>query len=311
MRSEIGRRRFLKQASLSMLALQTATIARDRHSLGMRASADEALPIQDELLNLVNKERADAGLGTLKLDDLACTVAEKHAIEMAEGNFLSHWGRDGHKPYQRYSFAGGTDAIEENDGATDHGDPVASEEFTSDLIGLHQSMFDEFPPIDGHRQTILAPQHTHAGFGVALRGNHVRLSELYLARYVAFDKYSARGAPKSKFFLSGRLLDPAYSLTSIDVFYETLPFPPELPWLKTPRPYGLPDDRETLLIKLPENTFYETGSRGSIQIHSHGRFRVPIGLTRKQPGIYTVVVWIQKWGMGKPFPATQVCVRAE
>jgi uncharacterized protein YkwD len=310
MRSEIGRRRFLQQASWSMLALPVSAIA--RHGIVTKVPFGENLaPLPNQLLNLVNEERTAAGLTVLKLDELACKVAEKHAIEMAEGDFLSHWGRDGRKPYHRYSFAGGTEAIEENDGAADHGAPVASEEFTSDLIGLHKAMFDEFPPNDGHRQTILAPQHTHVGFGVALRGNHVRLSELYVARYVAIDEYSVRGVPKSKFFLSGRLLDPAYSLTSIDVFYEPLPSPPELPWLQTPRSYSLPDDRETLLIKLPENTFYETGSRGSIEIHGRGRFRAPINLTRKQPGIYTVVVWIQKSGMGKPFPATQVCVRAE
>lgn len=310
MRFEIGRRRFLKHASLSMLALPVNAIARNGISTKFPSDVN-LVPLQNQLLNLVNEERTAAGLTVLKLDELACNVAEKHAIEMAESDFLSHWGRDGRKPYHRYSFAGGTEAIEENDGAADHGAPVATEEFTSDLIGLHKAMFDEFPPNDGHRRTILASQHTHVGFGGALRGNHVRLSELYVARYIAIDKYPVHGAPKSKFFLSGRLLDPANSLASIDVFYEPLPAPPELPWLKTLRPYGLPDDRETLLIKLPENTFYETGSRGSIEIHGSGRFRAPIGLTRKQPGIYTVVVWIQKSGLGKPFPATQVCVRAE
>ncbi|HEV2904387.1 MAG TPA: CAP domain-containing protein, partial [Pyrinomonadaceae bacterium] len=70
-----------------------------------------------QLLNLVNAERAAVGATSLKLDSLACSVAEKHAVEMARNDFLSHWGLDGRKPYHRYSFAGGVEAIQENDGA--------------------------------------------------------------------------------------------------------------------------------------------------------------------------------------------------
>src|SRR5256886_8160250 len=160
MRFEIGRRRFLRQASLSMLALPVSMIA--RHGIRTKVPLDENLgPLQSQLLALVNEERTAAGLTVLKLDELACTVAGQHAIDMAEHAFLSHWGRDGRKPYQRYSFAGGTDAIEENDGAIDHGAPIDAEEITPDLILMHNSMHDEAPPNDGHRKTLLGTQHTH------------------------------------------------------------------------------------------------------------------------------------------------------
>ena len=79
----------------------------------------------------------------------------------------------------------------------------------------------------------------------------------------------------------------------------------------SPRPYGLPDERETLLLKLGPNTFYEDGSKGSIELQGRSRFQVPILLSRKEPGIYTAVVWIARSVKGEPFPATQVCVRAE
>lgn len=310
MRSEIGRRRFLKQASLSMLALPLSGIGRD--GIRTKVPLDENLvSLQNQLLNLVNEERTAAGLTVLKLDELACTVAGKHAIEMAENNFLSHWGRDGRKPYHRYSLAGGTEAIEENDGATDHGAPVAFDEMTGDLIGMHKSMHDEFPPNDGHRKTILGPHHTHVGFGIACRGFHVRLSEIYVARYMSIAPYPSVTPPGSRLILSGRLLDPTYSVKNIDVFYEPLPSPPDMPWLQTPRPYSLPDERDSLLPKLPEDRIYEDGSKGSIELHGRGRFRVPIKLTRKQAGIYTIVVWIARLQMEEPFPATQVCVRAE
>ena len=310
MRFEIGRRRFLQQASLSMLALPVSAIA--RHGIRTKVPLDENLvPLQSQLLALVNEERTAAGLTVLKLDELACTVAEQHAIDMAEHAFLSHWGRDGRKPYQRYSFAGGTDAIEENDGATDHGAPIASEEIPSDLILMHKLMHDEAAPNDGHRKTILGAQHTHVGFGLACRGLYVRLSELYVARYISVDPHPSSAKPRSKFIFSGRVLNPSYSVETIDVFYETLPAPPELLWLQTPRPYSLPDERNTLRPKLAEDSVYIDGSKGSIELHGRGRFRVPINLSNKTPGIYTIVVWIQKFGLTRPFPATQVCVRTE
>src|ERR1700730_4187261 len=71
--------------------------------------------IRANLLQLVNEERAVEKVPPLVVDELATRIASKHALDMATGNFASHWGRDGLKPYQRYSLAGGVDDNEEND----------------------------------------------------------------------------------------------------------------------------------------------------------------------------------------------------
>ncbi|HEU5239265.1 MAG TPA: CAP domain-containing protein, partial [Pyrinomonadaceae bacterium] len=115
---EISRRGFLKHATLSMLALHVGSHARILRR-GENPADGELAALRAQLLALVNQERVEAGLTTLKLDRLACDTAQAHAIEMAENNFLSHWGLDGRKPYHRYAFAGGTDATSENDSATD------------------------------------------------------------------------------------------------------------------------------------------------------------------------------------------------
>src|ERR1043166_7182294 len=144
---------------------------------------EQSRVLRKDLLALVNRERDSQGLETVKLDDFASQIATAHRHDTASGGFLSHWGRDGRKPYQRYSFAGGTEATQENDGAVDHSSYfLTSEEFMSDVIDSHRSMYVETPPNDGHRRTILAPQHTHVGFGVAMNYGHVRLSEIYVAR---------------------------------------------------------------------------------------------------------------------------------
>jgi uncharacterized protein YkwD len=306
MRSEITRRQFLSQASMSVLAISASAIpAKSRvKPFGEHVN----LSPEVELLNLVNQERAAVGAGALKLDELACRVAKAHAVEMAQNNFLSHWGLDGRKPYHRYSFAGGTDANEENDSQAEHDAAATSEDVASDLILMHRSMYEEKPPNDGHRKTMLGPQHTHVGFGVAAEGSHVRLSELYLARYVAIDRYAMKQKPGSTFLFSGRVLNPRFEVQGIDVCYEALPTPPALGWLRVLRPYGLPQDRETLYPKLADGFHYDDGSKGSIELQD-GAFRVPMSLTKSR-GIYTVVVWIQE-GERNPFEASLVCIRAE
>ena len=264
-----------------------------------------------QLLNLVNAERAAVGASSLKLDSLACSVAEKHAVEMARNDFLSHWGLDGRKPYHRYSFAGGVEAIQENDGAINTAVPIASDDVPIHLTSLHKSMHDEVPPNDGHRKTILNPRHTHVGFGYATYNFCVRLCELYVARYVAIDPYAAIASPGDRIILRGTLLEPTYSLVAIDVFYEPLPSPPDKAWLRILRPYGLPHERESLLPKLGPSYFYKDGSKGSIELKGGGRFQAPFRLSRKEPGIYTAVVWVGLSAKDEPFPATQVCIRAE
>ena len=280
-------------------------------SVSASLNAPEFPAMTNHLLNQVNFERAEAGVRPLKLDSLACTVAEKHATEMARHNFISHWGLDGRKPYHRYSFAGGVEAIQENDGAIDTSTPIPSADVPIHLLSMHRSMHDEVPPDDGHRKAILNPVHTHVGFGYADYGFCLRLCELYVARYVAIDPYAMVTSPRNRIVLSGRLLEPTYSLESIDVFYEPLPTPPDRAWLRIPRSYGLPPERESLLPKLGPTYFYKDGSKGTIEMQGSGRFRAPILLSRKEPGIYTAVVWIARSAKEEPFPATQICIRAE
>ena len=114
----ISRRSFLKSAAPFALGLRT--IARGQTPIESGRFSEDDLPLaREQLLRTVNEERSQAGLSKLELDGLACSVASDHARDMAKGEFLSHWGSDGRKPYQRYSFAGGTDAIQENASSAD------------------------------------------------------------------------------------------------------------------------------------------------------------------------------------------------
>jgi len=309
-RHGITRRSFLQTTAAFGFGL--GAIARGQFPIERGQFTEADIPsAREQLLKQVNAERLSAGLSQLQLDDLACRVASEHALDMVKGEFLSHWGRDGRKFYHRYSFAGGIDAAQENASAAEYIQSVVPRSVVQDLREMHISMLEETPPNDGHRQTILFPHHTHVGFGVALQGHSLRLDELYLARYLHIDPVVRRAKPKSTVVVSGKLLNPAHFLNQVDVFYEPLPTPPALDWLRTPRPVALPDVYVTLRPKAPAGTRYDDGGRGEYDWNHDGKFRVPAKLFKDEPGIYTIVFWVRRVPQDKGFPGAEVCILSE
>lgn len=309
LRLEISRRLFLKSTALSALGLPA--FVRAQSPLEREHFSEIDVPAaREQLLQMVNEERLQTGLGALKLDELACRVASEHARDMAEREFLSHWGSDGRKPYHRYSFAGGTDAVQENASSADDILSVAPAYVLRDLHDMHLSMLNEKPPDDGHRRTILYPQHTHVGFGIALQGYHLRLDELYLAKYIHLDPIPQRAKPNQPVLLSGRVLNLQYVMAGVDLYYEPLPAPPRLEWLRVARSYGMPEDRQSFQPRLPAGTVYTDGTKGEIEMLAGGNFRLRMTLS-KTPGINTIMVWLSLGANGEPFSASQVCIRVE
>jgi len=305
----MDRRWFLKVGAA--FALMPAA-ARGQTPIERGRFSEEYIPIvRNQLLDLVNAERSQAGLSALQLDDLACKVANDHARDMANGRFLSHWGSDGRKPYQRYSFAGGIDAIQENVSAADNILSLTPNGVAGDLADMHTAMHAEKPPNDGHRRAILASQHTHAGFGIALNGHSLRLSELYVSRYLEVNSFPQKAKRRTTVVLSGKLLNPAHFLHEVDVFFEPLPSPPSVEWLRTPQGYALPDEYVGLRPQAPHGAHYGDGSTGDYEWGSNGKFRVPAKLSRDVPGIYTIVFWIRRVPADKAFPGAEVCIWAE
>ncbi len=307
--SDISRRSFLGTAVPFGLGLHAIVWAQVPFERG-RFSEDDVPLARVQLLRMVNDERSQAGLGKLELDELACKVASEHALDMAKGEFLSHWGSDGRKPYHRYSFAGGTDAVQENASSADDIQSLAPAGVLKDLRDMHLSMLNEKPPNDGHRRTILFPVHTHVGFGIALQGFHLRLAELYVAKYVRVDPIPQRVKPKQSVLFSGRILNPENVLAGVDVYYEPLPTPPQIEWLRVARSYGMPDERESFQPRLPAGLLYTDGTKGEIEMLAGRNFRVRIPLS-KIPGINTIMVWVSKGENGVPFPASQICILVE
>lgn len=298
------RRTFLKTASFPVGA---ALLERFLSSPNQTQDFSE---LRANLLEMVNEERAVAKVPALAMDELATRVATNHAAEMAVHEFASHWGRDGLKPYHRYSFAGGTEATQENVSAADNTWSNKISDLKQDTSYLHLRLYQETPPNDGHRRTILAPQHTHVGFGIALEKLRLRLVELFVARHVEVKSVARAAKPKSVVVFAGKMLKRDHSLNQVEVFYEPLPTPPELSWLTQPRSYELPRHSKVLRPKVMPPYTYLDRTRGDVDVNLDGSFSVPVTLFHDKPGIYTLVAWLKR-GSGKAFPATEVCIRAE
>ena len=267
--------------------------------------------LRANVLEMVNEERAVEKVRAVTIDPLATRVATQHAAEMAMHDFASHWGRDGMKPYHRYSFAGGTDATQENVSAADNTWSNKMSDLKQDTSYLHLRLYQEKPPNDGHRKTILAPQHTHVGIGIAVEKLRLRLVELFVARYVEVTAVPRVAKPKSVVQFAAKLLGRDYGLNYIEVFYEPLPKPPELDWLNERRSYELPLHSRILRPKVMPPYMYSDRTRGDVDVNLDGSFSVPVTLFHDKPGIYTVVAWVKSNRTGRAFPATEVCIRAE
>lgn len=265
--------------------------------------------LRANILDMVNEERAVAKVPPVAMDELATRVATIHATEMALHEFASHWGRNGFKPYHRYSFAGGTEATQENVSAADNTWSNKLSDLKQDTSYLHLRLYQETPPNDGHRKTILAPQHTHVGFGIAVDKLRLRLVELFVARYLEVKAVPREAKPRSPVVFAAKMLKRDHTLNHIEVFYEPLPVQPELSWLREPRSYGLPDHLKALRPKVAPPYMYSDRTRGDVDVNPDGSFSVPVTLFNDKPGIYTIVAWL-KPGSGKAFPATEVCIQA-
>ncbi|HZI60475.1 MAG TPA: CAP domain-containing protein [Pyrinomonadaceae bacterium] len=264
--------------------------------------------LRANLLEMVNEERAVAKVQPLAMDPLATRVATQHATEMAMHEFASHWGRDGFKPYHRYSFAGGTDATQENVSAADNTWSNKMSDLKQDTSYLHLRLYQEQPPNDGHRKTILAPQHTHVGFGIAVEKLRLRLVEMFVARYVEVEAMPRVAKPRGVVQFAAKMLKRGHSLNHVEVFYEPLPKAPEMSWLNEARSYELPHNSKMLRPKVTPPFMYMDRTRGDVDVDLDGNFSVPVTLLHDKPGIYTIVAWL-KPGSGKAFPATEVCIQ--
>ncbi len=155
-----------------------------------RIPATRHIEAKRYMLELINTERSSAGLNPVSLGNN--TAAQLHAEAALKYCFTSHWGKDGLKPYMRYTLAGGYHSNAENaSGTIASGRCISAEyrypsnrninrEVKETMQGWMESL--------GHRRNILHPHHRKVSIGIAYDRNSITMYQHFEGDYVEYER---------------------------------------------------------------------------------------------------------------------------
>ncbi len=249
---------------------------------------DPYYSVRLSLVEQINRDRASAGLRPVELDVLSSTVGDRHCQEMAANRFLSHWNLRGLRPYHRYHLAGGRDHVQENLSRltvfTNIPIPIPTQpqEILPHMLRAEKRMFEEKPPLDGHRKNILDPAHTHVGIGFAVVGREFTLSQQFLNRFVRLQELPA-ALPRGSIRVEGAMLRKDFGPYYCVLFHDG-----ELkPWTvkQLNQTYAYTDVSGAICAKVPPWEMSFSRSRG--------RFSFSVPASNCGPGYYHLLLWVR------------------
>ena len=137
----------------------------------------ELSQLRRQLVDTLNRHRAQYGLPVLTFDSTAQKAAQFQAEDMLRAGRMQHEDAAGRSPLERFeSFGGKADYYGENLGYRSPGvvDPTL---LWRVIAALDAEMMAEVPPSDGHRRNILSQRFSAVGIGIAVGPAGVFLSE--------------------------------------------------------------------------------------------------------------------------------------
>jgi len=271
--------------------------------------ADEISPDQayDYFLQLVNEDRRNYGNAPpVRLDRIAAKAAQEHADDMAENGYVSHWSLDGKKPPQRYNDAGGDHNVTENVSFWDSNFQLF---LTRPVV---EDVEKRFMASEGHRVTILQPQHTHVGLAISIRkrgGEWVMAADQeFIDKYAEYGEMPRSTLPGQAVAVSGRLDVSRVEFLQAAIGREDLPKPVTADYLNGHLgAYSMPPTFQGFMLKSDKGrrkflgvpTLY-TFTYDPESGYFEGEIPFPIDA---RPGVYYVYIWVKDKG-GRTFIAS-------
>ena len=184
---------------------------------------DEQLLAKLVLLALINKHRKKHHKQPVELDIHACRSANKTAQDAALNKYMGHWDSQGKKPYHRYALDGGDAHVSENASGVESTDFFKQDidEMISLMKENHMLMYNERPPLDGHRLNILDPYHNQLGLGVAYDGSSFCYYEEFINDYLTKSSTKLQNGEVNMLFT----IPDQFNLVGISISYDK-PFEP-------------------------------------------------------------------------------------
>ena len=271
---------------------------------------DPRMADKQVLIDRINRDRAAHGLAPVAHDPRASLVGDRFCLDAALTGARGHWDLEGRAPYLRWAAAGGVDFHAQNAALYSTTAGRIDRPLADLLLLLHDAMMAERPPGDGHRRTILDPDHTHVGIGLAVAGGEFRMTQEFTR--VAFEWVEAPAhalAPGEWAVVRGRPL-PRWEVALVEIRHEPPPPPLTLDEVRRRASYGYPPVVRTLRPQLPEGFRYAEGGTGEVE---SGRAGVALEFPLDRgPGHYYVIPYVTPAGRSDDpaRPAAAVLVTA-
>ena len=112
--------------------------------------------LEDDILRMVNEERAKVGAKALAMESMRRDVARGHSKDMAVRNFFDHNNPDGKSPFDRMKAVGIS--------YTTAGENIAYNTYPVDRAA--KAAMDGWMKSDGHRKNIQNAKYGRTGIGV-------------------------------------------------------------------------------------------------------------------------------------------------
>src|SRR5437764_3804553 len=237
------------------------------------APGDETrFALRDELLRIINRDRAQFGLRPVKLDPAASALADDYCLAQIRNGTTGHFTLDGVPPYMRYSLAGGNDGVSENVAAWSANYGFGDRALYDMLRKSQKAMMDEIEPHDGHRKTILDPYATHVGIGLAWERGEFRIAEEFIRRYVEWQRPLPRNAATTDRAMLRVQPHLGYAVEAITVHHEPLPRAMSAKLANDIATYSLPEKRREYLPRLHDRVEETASHRREIhETYTDGR----------------------------------------
>jgi uncharacterized protein YkwD len=145
-----------------------------RHRIQVDGHAASAVDqLAGQMLQLLNTDRADAGLAPLTLDRQLTDVATSHSHDMAARHYFAHTAPGDDNPFERFARKG----IRYNDAGENIGQ-AGGRPLSQEVSTINATMMAE--PLDGasHHDVIVDPGLHRVGVGICVEpGNTIYLTE--------------------------------------------------------------------------------------------------------------------------------------
>lgn len=173
------------------------------------------------MLNLLNNDRRVAGLAPVVLGNNV--AAQKHAEDRLIADYLSHWGRDGMKPYMRYTLVGGYNYEAENGFVTRANQYINNIEdpfyFRDPKVMLEEAE-KSLMNSPGHSVNILNKWHKEVNLGIAYIRGTLHLVQQFEGDYIRF--ITLPNIENGILIMAGETLE-GFVLDNIQIWYDPLP----------------------------------------------------------------------------------------